>query len=170
MSLEAKNYDPALMQGAQLATDNILVDTLLAADIAAGAIGTSELDALAVTIPKLEAALLKGIVTVAMSFEANLATATKIFFPFKVTINKIRGIVMKAIAGTDNGTITGHNGTGDSASGVITSVASDALNVEYAVSPTTNNVVAADGHYRLTSAKSTAGGTVLVTLEFTRTA
>lgn len=124
----------------------------------------------AAKIAHLESALLKGITTIPMSFESNEQTTTKIYFPMKVTINKIRGIVMKAIAATDNGTVTCGNSTGVSATGEITATASDALNTEYAVSPTTNNVVLADGYYYLTSAKSTAGGKVLVTLEWTVTA
>ncbi|GEM_PF-1208178 len=133
-------------------------------------IGASALQPLGVTIPKLEAALLKGVSTFTMSFETGEQTTSRIYFPQKVTINKIRGIVMKAIAASDNGTVTCGNSTGASASGVLTAVASDALNVEYSASPTTNNVVLADGYYYLTSAKSTAGGKVLVSLEWTRTA
>jgi hypothetical protein len=133
-------------------------------------VGTSALQPLGVTIPKLEVALLKGVSTFTMSFETAEQTTTRIYFPAKVTINKIRGIVMKAIAASDNGTVTCGNSTGASASGVLTAVASDALNVEYSASPTTNNVVLADGYYYLTSAKSTAGGKVLVSLEWTRTA
>jgi len=114
------------------------------------------------------AAVGKDVITVPMSFETDEQTATKIYFPFAVTITKIRGIVTKAIAGTDDGTITGANATGDSATGVITATASDALNTEYSVSPTTNNTVAADGYYKLTSAKTTAGGKVLVTIEYTK--
>ena len=110
----------------------------------------------------------KGIVTVPLSFETDEQTATKIYFPFAVTINKIRSIVMKAVAGTDDGTITGANSTGDSVNGVVTVAASSALNTEDSASPTTNNEVAADSYYKLTSAKSTAGGKVLVTLEYTR--
>lgn len=124
----------------------------------------------AAKIAHLEAALLKGVTTVPLSFETNEQTTTRIYFPMKVTVNKIRGIVMKAIAGTDNGTVTCGNSTGASASGVLTATASDALNVEYSASPTTNNVVLADGYYYLTSAKSTAGGKVLVSLEWTVTA
>jgi hypothetical protein len=124
----------------------------------------------AAKIAHLEAALLKGITTVPLSFETDEQTTTRIYFPMKVTIGKIRGIVMKAIAATDNGTITCGNSTGASASGVLTATASDALNTEYSASPTTNNVVLADGYYYLTSAKSTAGGKVLVTLEWTVTA
>jgi hypothetical protein len=103
-----------------------------------------------------------------MSFETGEQTATKIYFPFAVTINKIRGIVMKAIAGTDNGTITGANASGASTGGVITATASDALNTEYSATPTTNNTVVAGSYYKLTSAKTTAGGKVLVTLEYSR--
>jgi len=124
----------------------------------------------AAKIAHLEAALLKGCTTVPMSFESGEQTTTKIYFPMKVTINKIRGIVMKAVAGTDNGTITCGNSAGDSANGVITAAASAALDTEYSVSPTTNNIVLADGYYSLTSAKSNPGGKVLVSLEWTVTA
>lgn len=106
---------------------------------------------------------------VSMSFETNLQTTTRLYFPYKVTVNKLRGIVMKAIAATNNGTITAANATGDMANGVITATASDALNVAYSVSPTTNNVIAKDSYIQLTSAKATAGGEVLVSIEVTRT-
>jgi len=135
--------------------------------------GVSETDGVllvAAKIAHLEAALLKGVSTFTMSFETSEQTTTRIYFPMKVTINKIRGIVMKAIAASDNGTITCGNASGASTAGVVTATASDALNVEYSVSPSTNNVVLADGYYYLTSAKSTAGGKVLVSLEWTRTA
>lgn len=146
------------------------------ADVMAGTAATTGLSdssgvlTVAAKIAHLESALLKGLTTVPLSFETGEQTTTRIYFPMKVTINKIRGIVMKAIAGTDNGTVTCGNSTGASASGVITATASAALNTEYSASPTTNNVVLADGYYYLTSAKSTAGGKVLVSLEWTVTA
>ncbi len=116
------------------------------------------------------AAMTPGIVTVPMSFEDGEQTATKIYFPFKVRIDKIRSIVMKAIAGTDDGTITGANASGNSANGVVTVAASSALNTEDSATPTSNNVVEAGSYYKLTASKSTAGGKVLVTLEYTRIA
>ena len=146
------------------------------ADVMAGVAETTGLSdtagvlTVAAKIAHLEDALLKGCTTVPMSFESGEQTTTKIYFPMKVTINKIRGIVMTAIAGTDDGTITCGNSTGASDNGVITAKASDALNTEYLVSPTTNNVVLADGYYYLTSAKTTPGGKVLVSLEWTITA
>ena len=109
-----------------------------------------------------------GIERMVASFETGEQTATKLYFPFAVRIVKIRGIVMKAIAASDNGTITGANSVGDSTSGVITATASDALNTEYSVTPTTNNKVAKDSFYKLTSAKTTDGGKVLVSIEWER--
>ena len=124
----------------------------------------------AAKIAHLEAALLKGITVVPMSFDANEQTTTKIYFNSKVTINKIRGIVVKAVAASDNGTVTAADSTGNMTSGVITAVAADALNTAYIVSPSDHNVIAADSYVQLTSVKSTAGGKLLVTLEWTRTA
>lgn len=113
----------------------------------------------------------EGVTRLNMSFETGEQTTTRIYFPTKVTINKIRGIVMKALAGTDAGTVTCGNSTGASTGGVLTLAASSALNYEpTAATPSTNNVVLADGYYYLTTAKSTAGGKILVSLEYTCTA
>ena len=147
-----------------------LVDGMAGVADTTGLTDTAGVLTVAAKIAHLEDALLKGCTTVPMSFETGEQTTTKIYFPMKVTINKIRGIVMKAVAGTDNGTVTCGNSTGASASGVITATASAALNTEYTVSPTTNNVVLADGYYYLTSTKTTPGGKVLVSLEWTITA
>jgi len=129
----------------------------------------SDVEDAAISVAKLAATLKKGIVTVPLSFETNEVGATKVYFPFAVTINKIRGTVNKVIEATDDGTIQGANSTGDSDSGLLTAASSDVVGVEYSASPTTNNTVVADSYYKLTSAKSTAGGRVISTLEFTRT-
>ncbi len=110
----------------------------------------------------------EGIVAVTMSFETGEQAAPKIYFPFAVKITRIRATVIKAIAATDDGTITGANATGSSATGVITAAASAVLNTEYSVVPTTNYTVGKDSYYQLTSAKTTVGGKVLVTLEYER--
>lgn len=112
-------------------------------------------------------AAIEDAISISLSFETGEQTTTRIYFPKAVTINKIRSIVMKAIAATDNGTITCGNSVGASTGGVVTVTASSALNVEGSATPTTNNTVAADSYYYLTSAKTTAGGKVLVTLEYT---
>lgn len=111
---------------------------------------------------------LKGFVTVPMSFETSEIGAVKVYFPVAVTITAIASQVVKAIAASNNGTITGANADGASTAGVITHVASDAIGTDGdgPVVPTDNNTVAAGSYYSLTSAKSTAGGKMLVTLEY----
>lgn len=147
-----------------------LAGTLAGVEATNGLTSSAGVLTVAAKIAHLEAALLKGTTVIPMSFETGEQMTLKVYFNHKVTINKIRGIVTTAIAGTDNGTITAANGDGDMATGVLTATAGDPLATEYSASPTTNNVIAQDGYVSLTSAKSTAGGRMLVTLEWTRTA
>lgn len=113
----------------------------------------------------------REIVTFPINFvTANLGTFW-IYFPYKVTVNKIRAIVTTALGATSDATITCGNSTGASTGGVVTLTASSAVAAAFTATPTTNNVVLADGYYYLTSAKgATATGFCLVTLEVTRTA
>lgn len=108
----------------------------------------------------------KGIVPVPMSFETGELGAYRVYFPFKVQITAIKSGIVKAMADTDNGTITGANATGASTGGVITHDAEDAIGVREVATPTTNVTVEADSYYQLTSAKVTAGGKAIVTLEY----
>lgn len=102
-----------------------------------------------------------------VSFETGEQDSRKIYMPAKAKIRKMRGVVVKAIADTDNGTITLKNSVGSAmANGAITATASDALNVAYSVSPTTNNTVSADDFFQIVMAKTTAGGKVHLTIEF----
>mgnify|MGYP001053218388 CR=1 FL=1 len=133
-------------------------------------IDTAQIAAGAVTVAKIETSILKGVRDFPVSFETDETTTLKVYFPYKVTINKIRAFATKAIAGTDDATITCGNETGASTAGVITFTASDALATEKAVEPSDNNVVAAGEYYYLTTAKTTPGGKALVSLEYTRTA
>ena len=61
--MDAKDYNPALMEGAQIKGESIATDTLEAADIAAGAVGTSELADSAITDAKINssATVIKGL-------------------------------------------------------------------------------------------------------------
>lgn len=110
----------------------------------------------------------KGVLAVNQSFETNEVGALRIYFPFKVRINKIRSHVVKALAATDAGTITGANSTGASTGGVTTHALSAAIGDAQAATPTTNVVVEADSYYQLTSAKTTKGGKVQCFLEYTK--
>jgi hypothetical protein len=106
--------------------------------------------------------------TVTVSFETGEQCAKRLYFNYPVTINAIKGIVVKAVGATDAGTITAANATGNSAGGVITCAASDALGTEYVAAPTTNNTVPAGSWYQLTSLKTTAGGKVECTIQYKR--
>lgn len=147
-----------------------LAGTLAGVEATNGLTSSAGVLTVAAKIAHLEAALLKGTTVIPMSFEPGEQMALKVYFNHKVTIDKIRGIVTTAIAGTDDGTITAASGDGDMATGVLTATAGDPLATERSASPTTNNVIAQDGYVSLTSAKATAGGRMLVTLEWTRTA
>lgn len=114
--------------------------------------------------------VIKDSIVLPMSFETGEVGQYKLYFPMKVTINKIRTQVVKALAATDAGTITCGNSTGASATGVCTHAASAIYGDAQVASPTTNNVVLANGYYYFTSAKTTAGGKVLVSVEYTLTA
>lgn len=147
-----------------------LAGTLAGVEATNGLTSSTGVLTVAAKIAHLEAALLKGTTVIPTSFETGEQMDLKVYFNHKVTVNKIRGIVTTVIAGADDGTITAANADGYMANGVITATAGDTIATEYEVSPTTNNVIAEDGYISLTSLKSTAGGKVLVTVEWTRTA
>lgn len=144
---------------------------------AAGALGTSD-----VIIPTQKAAktyadagiaggtLPEGNMTVLLSYETNEICAPKIYFPMKVTINKIYTCIAKVFEATNAATLQGANSVGDSANGLVILQNGDVLGTVAVVNPTTNNVVAADSFYQLKCAKVTAGGKVLVTINYTLTA
>lgn len=114
--------------------------------------------------------ILEDIRTVSVSFATAGLGTIKIYYPFKVTINKIRTVVTSTIGITNDATVTCGNSTGASANGVVTIDAGALTGVEDSATPTTNNVVLADGYYYLTIGKgATVGGTAIVTLESTKT-
>ncbi len=106
------------------------------------------------------------ILVVPVSFETGEQGAAKVYFPSSVTVTKVRTTVTKALAGTDAGTVTGANATGASTGGQTSHAASAAIGNEQSATPTTNNTVDAGSFYQLTSAKTTAGGKALVTIEY----
>jgi len=110
------------------------------------------------------------VTNIPMSFVTAEQMQMRIYFPFAVTITKIRGIVTSVVSGTADGTITCGNSTGASTNGVLTITLSSAVGAKFTATPTTNNTVAADSYYYLTSLKTLTGGLVDCTLEYTRTA
>lgn len=114
---------------------------------------------------------LKDVMHVPVSFETGFQTTVKVFFPVAVTVNKIRGMVTKALSITDAGTVTARNAASAAmASGVLSFAASAALGNagDGPVSPTTNNQIAAGANMELVVAKPTVGGEALISVEYTR--
>lgn len=111
-----------------------------------------------------------GVVAVPVSFAAGSVGDYTVYFPAKVTINKLRAFVNLALAATDAGTIQAANNAGTSmGTGLITIALSSAFGTEVSVTPTTNNVLTAGQKLQLTTAKTTAGGTAIVYVEYTVT-
>lgn len=155
---------------AAVATADIADSAVTTAKVADANVTTAKVLDANVTIPKLESSLLEDVKVVRCSFEAAEVGALKFYFPMKVTINKLRSVVVKALGATDTGTITAANATGAMSGGVITVAISAAVGEEDTATPTTNNVIAADSYIQLTSAKTTAGGVLEVSIEYTYTA
>lgn len=105
---------------------------------------------------------------VTMSFETGEQAVVRLFVPGgRIRVLKLRGISTKAIAGTNAGTVTAANATGAMTSGVLTWNASAPINTEVSASPTgANAIIAQDSYIQLTAAKTTAGGKVLVQVDY----
>ena len=83
---------------------------------------------------------------------------------FGFEVEHIRSVVVKALAGTNAGTLTPANSVGAMATGVVTIALSAALGEEDSSTPTTNKQIAKGTDFTLTPAKVTDGGKVLVTV------
>jgi hypothetical protein len=147
-----------------------VADVIAGVHATTGLVDSAGVITVAAKIPHVEAAIVTGMRDFTLSFVTANQMATKIYFNKKVTINLVRAIVTTAIAASDNGTITCADATGDMAGGVVTCVASAPVGTEYSATPTTHNVIAKDGYMKLTTLKTTTGGEVLVSVEYTVTA
>lgn len=105
-----------------------------------------------------------------VSFETGYLGDFKITMPFAGTVTSIYAYATKVIAGTDAGTIQMKNNGGTSTTGgLITYAASDARGTAYTATPTANNTFAAADILTFTTAKTTAGGVVQLSITYTRT-
>lgn len=115
------------------------------------------------------------VIPLLVSFEAAGGTVPsvgdfKIKMPFPGTVSEIYGYVVKAIANTDAGTIQAKNNAGTNmTAGLITCAISDARGTAYTVSPSADNTFAAGDILTFTTAKTTAGGLVQLSIKVTRT-
>jgi hypothetical protein len=103
-----------------------------------------------------------------MSFEASEQGATYLRLPFPGRVIAIDASIYKALGATDTGTITAALGLNNKftniTGGVITGAISAAIGTRYQVAPTAANLFQTGQTLRLTSAKTTAGGRLTVTV------
>jgi hypothetical protein len=101
------------------------------------------------------------------SFETGEQGDYRVYTAGKLRVNRVKAIVTKAIAATDNGTITIKDAAGDTIA-TLTATASDAIGVEYdtgALSDADQDI-GKDSFFSVNTAKTTAGGKVLVSVEY----
>lgn len=109
------------------------------------------------------------VITCEVSFESGEVGDFKIKIPYACTVTEIYAYATKAIAGTDNGTIVPKdNGGTTMTSGTITFTAADPRGTAYTSTPSSSNTFTAGQLLTLTTAKTTAGGKVLVSVKVTR--
>ena len=108
-----------------------------------------------------------GSIVATVSFETGEIGTYRIYTAGKIRINRVKGIVVKAIEGTNDGTITVKDAAGDTIV-TLTATKADALGVEYDSSLITDadRDILADSYFDLVTAKSTAGGKVFISVEY----
>src|SRR3990167_6885705 len=94
-----------------------------------------------------------GMERIVASFETGEQYTLNLYVPFAIRIVKVRGRTIKAIAATDDGTITIKD-DGDSTMATLTASASTAINTDLtAQAVNSNNKIPKDSFYQLVSAK-----------------
>ena len=129
-----------------------------------------------ITVNHAVAALRRKLQAVDISFETGELGAYKIRVPWDCTLDFAYSYVTKAIAATDNGTITFKNNAGTvmdtgagAGTGIITYTASTARDSATSITFTGTNTFSAGELLTIESAKTTAGGKVLLSLRFSLT-
>jgi hypothetical protein len=138
--------------------------------IASNAVTTSKILNSNVTVGKLESSLQNELVTIAASFETGEVGAIKFKMPYAGSITNIYAIATKAIAATDAGTVLlkNNSGTTMTVTTPIVFAISDPFGTAYSSSVTANNTFVANDILSITTAKATAGGKILVSLNILR--
>ncbi len=138
--------------------------------IGANKVLTAMINTAQVTVAKLEASLNLLPVNLNVSFEAGEQCNNRFKMPFSGTITGIYGVVTKAVANTDSGTVILKNAAGTTTTnGTLTFAASDPLETAYSASPSANNTFSANDILYCVTSKVTAGGRIAITLTVQRT-
>jgi len=120
-----------------------------------------------ITPAKLTAEVRTEIVTVPVSFTTGAIGNHKIEMPYAGTVTKIDAVVSTLIEATNDATITAKD---DSAAvmATLTLTGGSSIGTTFTNSPSTNNAFVAGDVLTFTTAKTTVGGTALISLKITR--
>lgn len=158
---------PKILNSA-VTTDKLNASAVTTAKINNAAVTTDKINDDAVTAAKLADTLLVQSIVVPLSFEANEQGTNEIQIDYDFTLTSINYTVTKAIAATDDGTVTYLINGSPTVAGSTTFTASTAINTSSSITFSGSNTGSAGHKIRLTTAKTTAGGKVLATLKITR--
>lgn len=122
-----------------------------------------------ITTAKLATANTYEVITIPVSFEANEVGDVKVLIPYPCSVTNTYSSVSKTVAGTDDGTIVFKNNAGTTMTGAtITVAASSAVGTADTGLATANNTFTAGQVMTLTTAKTTAGGRCVVSVQLVR--
>lgn len=148
--------------------------TTITTTIANDAVTTAKIADDQVTVAKVENNLTYEILHLQVSFEAAGGTTAsvgdfKVKMPYPGTVSEIYAYAVKAIAATDAGTIIPKNNAGTTmTAGTVTFAISDPRGTAYTTTPSANNTFVAGDILTFTTAKTTAGGIVDLSIKIVR--
>lgn len=162
-TITSAKYGAGSVDRAALANSEVIADKL-----ATSSVETAKIAPSAVTVDKLGGTLTQEVITIPVSFETDEQSINSFTIPYDCTISSIRYIVTKAIAATDDATISSTIGGVSTTPSTITIAASTVIDTA-AVTAYSLAAVSAGDIITMTSAKTTAGGKALIALTLTRT-
>ena len=158
----------------QILTGDVTIATTGVTTIPAATVTGSQIAANTIIPANLEDELQKEIITCYLSFETGFQGTYKIKMSYTCELTNAHVNIIKALAGTDNASLNfqdnaGNNMTGGSlVTGNLPIILSSALGTVVNTAITGNNTLYDGNVLQLTTSKATAGGVIIVTLEFTR--
>ena len=169
----------SMIEDSTIDENNLATDSVSETKILDGAVTTDKIDDGAITAVKVaDGALTPAklatktkyeVITMPVSFESGEQGDNTISIPYDFKINSVRYTVTKAIAGTDNASITMYiNGT-LTVPNSISITASTSISSTAITSITASNTGSSDQQVKFVTSKSTAGGKALLTINLERT-
>lgn len=157
----------ANVTAAKLATDS--VESVKIKNLA---VETAKIVNNAVTVTKLGTNEQMFDVVIPISFETGEKGEYRFYPSFKCQLITVISRLNKAMGATDDGTIQLANSTGTMTDGLITHIASATFGDQQSVTPSSNTTVdpSFSEYFKMTSAKTTAGGKTILILQLIRIA